>query len=142
MVHISSGKNPGEVFVELAADMGDVESARFLEIPIQGPRGADRLVIIDGIAVPDFDTDEDLGAGNTDTVHITFFIDTNYKLSDLASLIDSSAYVSLASVQGDDSTEVRIAVEAAKVVKRTSGVIQLRAFGALGGGDAKSHTSR
>ena len=134
MVRYLYGKNPGEAIVELAADDGEVDSARVLEIPINGPREANRLVIITGIAVPSLDTDDRLYT--RETIHIEFRIETGYKIAEQDSFLDGSAYVCLSSIQRDGDTEYRIAVEAAKVDLATSKVVRLIAFGAVGGDTA------
>jgi hypothetical protein len=134
MVAHTSAVVDGKASVELAADMGDVVSARYLEIPIKGPGQANNLVVIDGIAVPDLDTNEKFGLENpVPPVRVNFFIDTNYKLGDDDSLIDHSAYVCLSSINADDSTEFRLALDGTDVKVRTSKVVQLIAFGGVGG---------
>lgn len=118
--------------VFLAADIpGQVASARHLEIPIGGPGRANLLVVVDGVAVPDLATDEQLGT--EDATAVEFFIDTDYKLRDDDVLLDSSAYVTLASIDADDSTAFRLALDATEVVVRTSKVVQLHVSGGVGG---------
>jgi hypothetical protein len=120
--------------ISVAADMGGVASAHHLEIPIAGPGRANLLVITDGVAIPDLSTDETLGT--EDTTPIDFFIDTDYKLRDSDALLDSSAYVTLSSIDADDSTDFVIALDSTEVRVRTSNVIQLKASGAVGGDTA------
>jgi hypothetical protein len=111
--------------------MGGVASAHHLEIPIAGPGRANLLVITDGVAVPDLSTNEMLGTEAT--TPIDFFIDTDYKLHDTDDLIDSSAYVTLSSIDADDSTDFLIALDSTEVRVRTSKVILLKASGAVSG---------
>jgi hypothetical protein len=123
------------VSISVAADMGGVAggvaSAHHLEIPIVGPGRANLLVVIDRIAIPELATDEVLET--EETTRIDFLIDTDYKLRDADALIDSSAYVTLSSIDADDSTDFLIALDTTEVKVRTSNVIQLKASGAVGG---------
>jgi hypothetical protein len=120
----------------VAADLGGVASARHLEIPIVGPGRANLLVVANGVALPELTTDEVLGT--EETTPIDFLIDTDYKLRDNDVLIDSSAYVTLSSIDADDSTDFLLALDSTEVKVRTSKVIQLKASGAVGG-DAGLH---
>ena len=123
------------VSISVAADMGavtgGVASAHHLEIPIVGPGRANLLVVIDGIAIPDLATDEALGT--EDTTKVDFLIDTDFKLRDDDKLIDGSAYVTLSSIDADDSTDFLLALDNTEVKVRISNVVQLKASGAVGG---------
>jgi len=123
-------------FVIAQADLGPVSkgvaSARHLEIPIQGPGAATLLVVINGVAIPDVIIPEDLHDSEARTP-FDFFIDTDYKLRDDDRLLGSSAYVSLASIDSDDSRKFLLALDSTEVKVRTSKVIQLKANGALEG---------
>jgi hypothetical protein len=132
MVALISPVVGGEATVYVAADRGDVGSASYLEIPIAGPGEANTLVIVDGIAIPDLGTDENFNTENT--TRLDFLIDTNYRLGDHDRLIDQSAYVCLSSIDADDSTEFRLALDATDVVVRPTGnIVQLKVSGAFGG---------
>jgi hypothetical protein len=136
MVALFSPVVGGAATVYVASDWGDVASARYLEIPVSAPGEANTLVIVDGIAIPDLATDENLHT--EDTIHLDFLIDTNYKLGDNDLLIDHSAYVCLSSIEADDDQgdggEFRLALETADVlVGKTSKIVQLKVSGAAGG---------
>jgi hypothetical protein len=136
MVALISPVVDGAATVYMAADRGDVGSASYLEIPLAGPGEANTLVIVNGIAIPDLATNENLGT--EDTIRLDFLIDTNYNLRDNDLLIDHSAYVCLSSIETDDDEgeggEFRLALETADVLVRPTGkVVQLKASGAAGG---------
>jgi hypothetical protein len=119
--------------IPIAADMGEVGSARHLELPIQGP-DANLLVLINGITLKGLDTDHDFGS--RDRTAVDFFIDTDYKLRDDDVLTDSSTFVSLASIGADDSTTFLLALDEVSVNVRTSKVVQLHVRGAVEGDTA------
>jgi hypothetical protein len=120
--------------IEVAADMGEVVDARHLEIPVQGPEGANLLVFINGVTLKGLDTDDDFRTRAFSPVN--FFIDTDYKLRDDDRLIQSSAYACLSSIGADDSTPFLLALDETIVKVRTSRVIQLYLNGAVEGDTA------
>jgi hypothetical protein len=117
--------------IEISADLNQVASAHHLEIPIIGPGRANLLVIVDGIAIPDVATDEYIGS--EDSTPFDYFIQTDYKLKDDDVIIDSSAYVTLSSIDADDSTNFLIALDVAEVLVKTTNVIWLHISGGFEG---------
>jgi hypothetical protein len=119
------------VDADLGPVPGGVASARHLEVPITGPGRANLLVIANGIAIFDIETDEALGT--EDLTAFDFLIDTDFKLKDNDALLDSSAYACLSAIQADDSTDFRVALDSTEVKVRTSNVIQLKVSGEFEG---------
>jgi hypothetical protein len=112
--------------IEVSADKDEVESARHLEIPIQGPAPANLLVQINGIAKPELDLfGTQTGPNEIATVHV--YIDTDYKLRDDDVLVNSAVYACLASIDCDESPPHRWALDQTNIVLRTSKVIALHA---------------
>jgi hypothetical protein len=121
----------GPTFIEISADLDQVASAHHLEIPIVGPGRANLLVVVDGIAIPDVATDEFIGTEAS--TPFDYFIQTDYKLKDDDLLLDSSAYVTLSSIDADDSTNFLIAMDTTEVLVRTTRVIWLHVHGGFEG---------
>jgi hypothetical protein len=115
------------------ADQGQVANPQFLEIPIQGPAPANRLVIVTGVAIVAADEDNWhllTGGGEDSSAKGDIYIETNYKLRDNDQLIDSATWISLASIEGDDDPDFTLAVDSAEALKRTSNVIQIHVVAA------------
>ena len=113
-------------FVPLATDLGGVGSFGHLEIPIQGPGGANLLVCINGITLSGLDVDWD------EEVPIRIVVETEYKLRDDDQIIGAiAAYASLASIAADDDKPLEIALDEISAIRRTSNVVALIVTGKL-----------
>jgi hypothetical protein len=118
--------------IQLAADLGDVGSAGYLEIPIQGPAGANLLVCINGITLSGLEIDP-----SDDPTPIHFVVETQYKLRDDDLVIGQiAAFASIASFAADDSEELEVALNEVSAIRRTSNVVALIVNGELLGDTA------
>ncbi len=114
--------------LSVSADQGQITNPRFLEIPIQGPKPANLLVTLTGVAivVPDDEAWDQLNDGYSgSTTAGDIYIETNYKLRDSDELVDQATWVSLASIDADDDPDFIIAINSAETLERTSNVIQV-----------------
>jgi hypothetical protein len=113
------------VRIPLSFDNGDIGSARFVELPVTGRDNANLLVMIDGLALPPFDSIP----GDAPVDDADLHIGTNYKVKDQDTLIDSSAYACFGGVQADDDastgSKFDLTLGSTSVVVATSGVVQL-----------------
>lgn len=71
----------------LDTDNLDIESERFIEVPIKGPGEANRLVVLNGIALSGVIDNENTNADTLDSIstspeHWTVLIHTKYRLTD------------------------------------------------------------
>jgi hypothetical protein len=119
---------------ELDTDTGDVESHRFLEIPISGPGSANRLVTITGIAIPDADISDGNKPAN-ELIHGDIFIKTDYRLRDTDkwqgivhrnTTLLAATYASLASITYDEEVDdFTAAVDSVDATVDTDGRIRV-----------------
>jgi hypothetical protein len=96
-----------------------------LEIPIQGPGGANLLVCINGITLRGLDVDSD------EEVPIRIVVETEYKLRDDDQIGGIAAYASLASIAADGGEPLEIALDEISAIRRTSNVVALIVTGKL-----------
>jgi hypothetical protein len=112
--------------IQLAADLGEVGSMGHLEIPIQGPGGANLLVCINGITLSGLDVN------NEEPEHFRIVVETEYKLRDDDQLIGGiAAFASLASIAADGGEPLEIALNEVSAIRRTSNVVALIVSGEL-----------
>jgi hypothetical protein len=120
--------------VVASMDLGEVAAARHLEVPVAGPEGGNYLIFTDGISLKGFDTDVD--ASSRQFENLEFFIETDFRLRDDDTLVDSSCFAYLASIQADDSTPFLLALDRSEVIVRTSRVVAVHVWCAVSGDTA------
>jgi hypothetical protein len=114
----------------LDTDRCDVESHRFIEVPLRGPDPVTTLVIVSGIAVPKIDGPDAV----PEDVRFEASILTDYKLDSQSQFVDGSAYVWLSSISDDDFNHFTAAsLDEVSVAATVDGRIQIRVLGSLRG---------
>ena len=111
--------------ITLSADLGDIGSLGRIDIPVQGPGGANLLVMLNGITLSGVDVDWNA------EVPLSFLIETDFKLGNGDVLRASTGYVCLASIGADDNKPMEVALDQVTVIQRTSDVIALLLQGAI-----------
>ena len=131
-------------FLILDSDYRQIESERYIEVPIKGPGEANRLVILNGLAISGADdpTGFGLDTATQNVFHRTVFINTKYRLADAdrwqqivngnTDLLQAS-WLSLCAITADEEGGFVVALDAVTATINANHRLQLEICAGLQG---------